>query len=86
MEQIVGIPGAVMDVLKSKGSEDRICIVGASSNSRIHHHVLVKNLARKGYGVVTVKPTARTIAAHQHDQSVQGLIAGETRRGRLCVL
>ncbi len=61
MDQLAAIPQAVIDVLKRKGAEDRIGLVGASSNPDKYGNIILKNLTSKGYAVVPVNPGGGSI-------------------------
>ena len=66
MGQFVNIPDAVVDVLRRKGEDDRIVVLGASTNPDKYGNKIVKNLVSKGYPVVPVNPK---------EPEVEGLVA-----------
>ena len=54
-------PKEVLDVLRRRGPETRIAVVGASSNKDKYGNIILHNLARKGYTVLPVNPREREI-------------------------
>lgn len=55
-------PAEVMDLLKKKGPETRIAVVGASNNPEKYGNIIVKNLLGKGYTVLPINPKESRIA------------------------
>ena len=55
-------PSEVFEVLRRRGPETRIAVVGASNNPSKYGHTIVRNLASKGYTVLPVNPREREIA------------------------
>lgn len=55
-------PPEVLAVLARKDSGTRIAVVGASNNPEKYGHVIVRNLAGKGYTVLPINPKEREIA------------------------
>ncbi len=55
-------PREVLDVLRRRGPETRIAVVGASNVSWKYGNVIVRNLAAKGYTVLPVNPREKEIA------------------------
>lgn len=65
MASFANIPDSVVEALKRKGADDRIVVVGASTNPDKYGNKIVRNLAGKGYSVVPVNPK---------EPSVEGLV------------
>jgi len=55
-------PPEVLEILRRRGPETRIAVVGASNNPSKYGHVIVRNLASKGYTVLPVNPREAEIA------------------------
>jgi predicted CoA-binding protein len=55
-------PPEVYAILRERGPETRIAVVGASNNPAKYGNVIVRNLAGKGYTVLPVNPHETTIA------------------------
>lgn len=55
-------PPEILEVLRHKGPETRIAVVGASNNPEKYGNVIVCNLAGKGYTVLPVNPREAEIA------------------------
>lgn len=58
-------PAEIMDLLKTKTTETRIAVVGASNNPDKYGNIIVKNLLGKGYAVLPVNPREETIAGQK---------------------
>lgn len=54
-------PKDVLDVLRRRGPETRIAVVGASGNKEKYGNIILNDLARKGYTVLPVNPREREI-------------------------
>ncbi len=54
-------PQEVMDLLKNKGPETRIAVVGASNNPQKYGHIIVDNLHKKGYTILPINPKEEVI-------------------------
>lgn len=54
-------PQNVMDILKRKGPETRIAVVGASNNPQKYGNIIVDNLSKKGYTILPINPKEATI-------------------------
>ncbi len=55
-------PPEVFEVLRRRGPETRIAVVGASNNPAKYGNIIVRNLAAKGYTVLPVNPREKEIA------------------------
>jgi predicted CoA-binding protein len=55
-------PPEVLALLKKRGPETRIAVVGASNDPSKYGNVIVRDLASKGYTVLPVNPREREIA------------------------
>ena len=55
-------PPEVLDLLRRRGPETRIAVVGASNNPEKYGNIIVRNLAAKGYTVLPVNPRESEIA------------------------
>jgi len=55
-------PPEVIEVLRRRGPETRIAVVGASNNPAKYGNVIVLNLSAKGYTVFPVNPREKEIA------------------------
>ncbi len=55
-------PPEVLAVLRRRGPETRIAVVGASNDPAKYGNVIVRNLAAKGYTVLPVNPREKEIA------------------------
>jgi len=55
-------PPEVFEVLRRRGRETRIAVVGASNNPAKYGNIIVRNLAAKGYTVLPVNPRETEIA------------------------
>ncbi len=55
-------PQEVMDILKAKGPETRIAVVGASNNPNKYGNIIVVNLSAKGYTILPINPKEDVIA------------------------
>jgi hypothetical protein len=55
-------PPEVFEILRRRGPETRIAVVGASNNRSKYGNVIVLNLAAKGYTVLPVNPREKEIA------------------------
>ncbi len=54
-------PKEVLELLRAKGPETRIAVVGASNNPEKYGNVIVKNLRAKGYTILPVNPREKEI-------------------------
>ncbi|MCL4807454.1 MAG: CoA-binding protein, partial [Thermoanaerobaculia bacterium] len=55
-------PPEVFALLRRRGPETRIAVVGASNHPEKYGNIIVKNLAAKGYTVLPVNPRETEIA------------------------
>jgi predicted CoA-binding protein len=55
-------PPEVLALLRHRGPETRIAVVGASNDPAKYGNVIVRNLAAKGYTVLPVNPKEKEIA------------------------
>ena len=55
-------PPEVLALLRRRGPETRIAVVGASNDPAKYGNVIVRNLAAKGYTVLPVNPKEKEIA------------------------
>ena len=55
-------PREVFEILRSRGPETRIAVVGASNDPAKYGNIIVRNLAAKGYTVLPVNPRQTEIA------------------------
>jgi uncharacterized protein len=55
-------PPEVFEILRRRGPETRIAVVGASNDPTKYGNVIVRNLAAKGYTVLPVNPREKEIA------------------------
>ena len=55
-------PPEVFEVLRRRGPETRIAVVGASNDPAKYGNVIVRHLAEKGYTVLPVNPREKEIA------------------------
>jgi predicted CoA-binding protein len=55
-------PPEVLALLRHRGPETRIAVVGASNNPAKYGNIIVRNLAAKGYTVLPVNPKEKEIA------------------------
>ena len=55
-------PPEVLELLRRRGPETRIAVVGASNDPGKYGNIIVKNLAAKGYTVLPVNPHEKEIA------------------------
>ena len=55
-------PPEVLELLRRRGPETRIAVVGASNNPEKYGNIIVRNLAAKGYTVLPVNPRESEIA------------------------
>ena len=70
-------PPEVFAILRRRGPETRIAVVGASNDPAKYGNIIVRNLAGKGYTVLPVNPREKEIAglvAYRDLASVPGLI------------
>ena len=78
MEPFANIPEAVIEALRRKGPDDRIVILGASTNPDKYGNKIVRNLVGKGYSVVPVnpkEPEVEGLAAYRSVPDVAGPMA-----------
>jgi predicted CoA-binding protein len=66
-------PPEVLDLLRSRGPQTRIAVVGASNNPEKYGNVIVRNLAAKGYTVLPVNPRETEIAGLPAYPSLQAV-------------
>lgn len=55
-------PPEILALLRQKGPQTRIAVVGASNDSRKYGNIIVRNLSSKGYTVLPVNPKEKEIA------------------------
>ena len=55
-------PPEVFEILRRRGPQTRIAVVGASNNPSKYGNIIVLNLAAKGYTVLPVNPREKEIA------------------------
>ncbi len=55
-------PPEILDVLRRRGPQTRIAVVGASNDPSKYGNIIVRNLAGKGYTVLPVNPRDQTVA------------------------
>ena len=55
-------PPEVIELIRRRGPETRIAVVGASNDPAKYGNVIVRNLAAKGYTVLPVNPKEEAIA------------------------
>jgi len=55
-------PAEVLGLLRKRGPETRIAVVGASNDPSKYGNVIVRDLAAKGYTVLPVNPREKEIA------------------------
>jgi predicted CoA-binding protein len=55
-------PQEVLALLRNKGPETRIAVVGASNNPEKYGNAIVRNLQQKGYTVLPVNPRENEVA------------------------
>jgi predicted CoA-binding protein len=70
MEMLEGIDSEVLALLRNKKPEDRIAVIGASSNAEKYGNIIIKNLLSKGYTVVPINPKGGIIEGLQAYTSV----------------
>ena len=66
-------PPEVLDLLRDRGPQTRIAVVGASNNPEKYGNVIVRNLAAKGYTVLPVNPRETEIAGLPAYPSLQAV-------------
>ena len=78
MASFANIPDSVVDALRRKGLDDRIVVVGASTDPDKYGNKIVKNLVGKGYSVVPVnpkEPAVEGLVAYRSVSEIEGPVA-----------